>query len=218
MKKLLILALITILLTLAGCTKNNTSSGGVSSADNTANSFIEENVSSEIETENSEDTDISEPKETTSEKNKTNDTNSNVSSESVGENNSSTTTPTTNKEENAGSTTNNTNSGENNNAASNTSTETSEPEVKTIKFYELTTYYGFTGYFSKIQGDYIVKELGIGSDNDNISRGITEYYDMDTNESIFFTISKESGFDTGDIAYASDSHSGRHTIPVKVIQ
>lgn len=194
MKKLLILALITILLTLAGCTKNNTSSGGVSSADNIANSFVEENISSEIETENSEDTDISEPKETTSEENKTKETNSTVSNESVVENNSSTTNTTTKKEE-VNSTTSNTNSSENNNTASNTSSETSEPEIKTIRLNELTTYFGYTGFFAR-GGDFNVfetaKKLGLEPSSEDIEKGIklegrqSQFIAKDNSEVILF--------------------------------
>lgn len=57
MKKFVALVLSVLILSLAGCTKNNTSSGGISSADNIAdNSFIDEDISSksESETENSE--------------------------------------------------------------------------------------------------------------------------------------------------------------------
>lgn len=176
MKKLLILALITILLTLAGCTKDNTSSGGISSADNIAdNSFVEENLSSEIETENSEDTDISEPEEITSEENKTNETNSTVSNETIVENNSSTATPTTKKEE-VNSTVNNTSSSESNNVASNTSSGTSEPEIKTIRLNELTTYFGYTGFFVR-GGDTNIFEtaakLGLEPSSEDIEKGIT---------------------------------------------
>lgn len=186
MKKLLILALITILLTLAGCTKNNTSSGGVSSADNIANSFVEENISSEIETENSEDTDISEPKETTSEENKTKETNSTVSNESVVENNSSTTNTTTKKEE-VNSTTSNTNSSENNNTASNTSSETSEPEIKTITIHELTTYYGYTGFFILGGEDDrpFAAKLGIDIEN-NYTSNQSEFKDKESGRTLLF--------------------------------
>lgn len=193
MKKLLILALITILLTLAGCTKNNTSSGGVSSADNIAdNSFVEENISSEIETENSEDTDISEPKETASEENKTNETNSTVSNESVVENNSSTTTTT--KKEEVNSTTNNTNSSENNDTTSNTSSETSKPEIKTLIVNELTTYYGFTGFFyNPADGcDYDPIALKLGMDTSTsedgilLSNRVSEFKDNETGAWLIF--------------------------------
>lgn len=212
MKKFLALALSVLILSLVGCTKNNTSSSDISSADNIADSsFIEEDVTSESKIETSEATDISEFKEVTSNK----ENNSTVSNESVVGNNSSTTS--TNKKEKVNSTTNNNNSSENTTSSAPTESGSSKPEIKTLKLYEKTTYFGFTGCFVPMNNapednsERINKALGTTKCN----YAMTEYYNPEDDYAILFAFSSDQG-STTDLVYQIDEVSLRRSIPVKL--
>lgn len=213
MKKFVALALSVLILSLVGCTKNNTSSSDISSADNIADSsFIEEDITSESEIETSETTDISEFKKVTSNK----ETNSTVSNESVVANNSSAATPT-NKKEEVNSTTSNTNSSESATSSTPTESGSSKPEIKTLKLYEKTTYFGFTGCF--VPGN---NPEGNTSDKVNEALGttecnyaMTEYYNPEDNYAILFAFSYDQG-SCREIVDQIDEVSLRRSIPVKL--
>lgn len=206
MKKLLILAIVTILLVLSGCTKNNTSSGDISSADNILNaSQIEETESTTSENNGNVNSNTSNNSEVSSTDSKPSKVESKPSTPATTTSSSKPET-TTSKPEVTPS------------KPADTSSESkpSEPQYKTIKFYEVTTYYGFTGYFGTIQSDIILKELGLGEDNFKAAKGITEYYNVDTGEPIFFIMNANQGM-SRDIADKADENAGRASIPVKVI-
>lgn len=203
MKKLLILAIVTILLVLSGCTKNNTSSGDISSADNILNaSQIEETESTTSENNNNVNSTTS-----TSEVTSTVSDSSKVESKPAPTTKpaeTSSTTPTTPSKP----------------AESKPSeSKPAEPQYKTIQLYTATTYYGFTGYFSNYQGtgDIKLTELGIG-DNSKFSKGVTEYYNIDDDSPIWFVFSLEQGVNRELAWKLDDDNKVRFTTGVKVAQ
>ena len=209
MKKLLILAIVTILLVLSGCTKNNTSSGDISSADNILNaSQIEETESTTSENNNNVNSTTS-----TSEVTSTVSDSSKVESKPA---------PTTKPAETSSTTpTTPSKPAESQKPAESKPSESkpAEPQYKTIQLYTATTYYGFTGYFSNYQGtgDIKLTELGIG-DNSKFSKGVTEYYNIDDDSPIWFVFSLEQGVNRELAWKLDDDNKVRFTTGVKVAQ
>ena len=183
MKKLLILAIVTILLVLSGCTKNNTSSGDISSADNILNaSQIEETESTTSENNNNVNSTTS-----TSEVTSTVSDSSKVESKPA---------PTTKPAETSSTTpTTPSKPAESQKPAESKPSESkpAEPQYKTIQLEVPTTYYGYTGYFtlSMLQTDIHLTELGIG---DNLKSSIcaTEYTDVNSNKCVRFIFTPSS--------------------------
>ncbi len=63
-------------------------------------------------------------------------------------------------------------------------------EIKTIALNTVTTCHGFKGYYTKDRNELnlIFDKLGLANDNSTYSIMVTEYYDVDTKELIFFCI------------------------------
>lgn len=89
-------------------------------------------------------------------------------------------------------------------------------DYKTIVLNKVTTCHGFKGYFTKDRNELnlIFDELGLASDNFVYSIMVTEYYDVDTGEIIFFAIPEVIvpwKFDN-----LVDDAGGYESVPVKV--
>ncbi len=199
MKKLSALILTLLILMLAGCKSNATESGTVS--DFQSDTAVIKN-SSTVETDNNSSEENSSKDESVTDAANINSVNPPVNSKN---NNNKNSTVSKTEKPNVS-----------NNPSTNAENNSNKTEIKAIKFYEVTTYYGFTGYFCTIQGDIILKELGLGNDNQNAAKGITEYYNIDTGEPIFFCVNSTKATDR-DIAEKTDENAGRAKIPVKVI-
>lgn len=189
MKKLFILAIIIIVTILSGCHKANNTSSDISSAygfDNSSLNISSENnesdgnvisdISSKVESSNTSET-------VSNVESKPTNTTSNTSSISKPVETNSNTSSVSNPDNG------NTNISNESKPADNTSSETkpAEPQYKTIQLDVVTTYYGYTGYFtlSQLQSDVHLTELGIG-DNTKASIAATEYKDVNSNQTLRF--------------------------------
>ncbi len=198
---------VTVLIALAGCNKSNDSANSDISSDYSKgnNTVVSENATSENNSENSEIENNSE--NTSVYENRKEEIQSNTLSDS----------PKTN----TANSNNNTNS--NKESATTTQSETrpvenkpNQSEYKTIQLEMVTTYYGYTGYFtlSQLRSDVHLTELGIG-DNAKASICATEYTDIDTNKCLRFVFDGDviSG---KDLMYNHVYPAGAGKTPVKV--
>lgn len=212
MKKLLILAIVTILLVLSGCTKNNTSSGDISSADNILNaSQIEE-----TESTTSENNDKVNSAASTSEVTSTVSDSSKVESKPA---------PTTKPAETSSTTPTTPSKPEDSQKPAESKPSESkpaEPQYKTIQLRTRTTYYGYEGYFDYanfLDTDVCLTELGLS--NENLACAApSEYKDVDSGIILCFVMYNDSNavIKVKDIAYNHVYVKGEGSELVKVIK
>ena len=170
MKKLSALILTLLILMLAGCKSNATESGTVS--DFQSDTALIKN-SSTAETDNSSSEENSSKDESAPEMEKTITVPTNSKPNNVSGNSKQ--SEISSSEKTLNSTTEN--------------TPNNKPtEYKTIQLETVTTYYGYTGYFtlSMLQSDVHLVELGIGTDNSKALICASEYIDIDSNKTLRF--------------------------------
>lgn len=204
MKKLAALILSVLILSLVGCNKTDNASSNISFADYTAeSSAVTEDTNSESKIENTETVDSTKNNFSVSEKVPTKAETNNDSKLNGNINQNSDT---------------NTNSKEKVSSAISNENESNKNIIKTLKLFEVTTYYGYTGYFtlsmSSNPKDIFLTELGIG-DNSKALMCTSEYIDIDSGLAVRFIF--EGDVIAGkDLMYNHVYPTGAAETPVKV--
>lgn len=95
-------------------------------------------------------------------------------------------------------------------------TSSTASKYKTIMLNKKTTYFGFTGYFTKKSNPNDVDRsiLGLHSDYIYVGAIVTEYYDVDDDENVYFAVDTMS-VDFIDLMGYVDGGKGRFMVPVK---